>query len=165
MAQLCRGVAGGDAAALLSAAQAYRQAGRALYEGYAYETAAAVLAGQGGLAQARAALESALQRYDELDAGFDASRAEARLRQAGIRRRAARRRPGTGWASLTDTERAIAFRVAQGRANADIAAELFLARRTVQSHVSRILAKLGLSSRIDLATFSGDRAGSPVHEE
>jgi DNA-binding CsgD family transcriptional regulator len=151
VALLCRGVSDRDGALLLAAADAYREAGRPLYEGYAYENAAAVFAAEGRITDGRAALEAALDRYEQLDAGWDAARAESRLRQSGVRRRGARRRPRTGWESLTDTERAIADLVAQGLSNPDIAAELFLARRTVQSHVSRILAKLGLSSRVDLA--------------
>jgi DNA-binding NarL/FixJ family response regulator len=66
---------------------------------------------------------------------------------------------------LTGTERAIADLVAQGRSNADIAAELFLARRTVQSHVSRILAKLGLSSRVDLAARAASESRAAAHGE
>ncbi len=41
--------------------------------------------------------------------------------------------------------------VAQGRSNPDIAAELLLSRRTVQTHVSNILTKLGFGSRIEIA--------------
>jgi hypothetical protein len=38
-----------------------------------------------------------------------------------------------------------------GRSNPDIAAELFLSRNTVQTHVSHILAKLGAQSRVEIA--------------
>ena len=41
--------------------------------------------------------------------------------------------------------------MAEGRSNPDIAAELLLSRRTVQTHVSHILTKLGYSSRIEIA--------------
>jgi DNA-binding NarL/FixJ family response regulator len=40
--------------------------------------------------------------------------------------------------------------VARGRSNPDIAAELFLSPRTVQTHVSRILRKLGHTSRMEI---------------
>jgi DNA-binding NarL/FixJ family response regulator len=56
-----------------------------------------------------------------------------------------------GWAALTPTEVKIAELVAEGRSNTDVATELFLSRRTVQSHVSHILAKLGAHSRVDIA--------------
>jgi DNA-binding NarL/FixJ family response regulator len=45
----------------------------------------------------------------------------------------------------------VAVQVADGSSNADIAAQMFLSRRTVQSHVSSILAKLGVRSRRDVA--------------
>jgi DNA-binding CsgD family transcriptional regulator len=150
-ADLCRGVADRDAGLLLRAAGAYRQAGRPLDEGYAFETAAAVLAERGRITEARAAWDDALHRYESLGATWDADRAGARLRLARVRRRGPRRAVGIGWDALTATERAVAELVAQGRPNLDIATELFMSRRTVQAHVSRILAKLGLNSRVDLA--------------
>jgi DNA-binding NarL/FixJ family response regulator len=44
----------------------------------------------------------------------------------------------------------VAYLVAMGRSNPDIAAELFLSRNTVQTHVSHILAKLGVRSRAEI---------------
>ena len=46
--------------------------------------------------------------------------------------------------------------------NPQIAAQLFLSRRTVQTHVSHILAKLDLHSRIDIAREAGNRGGGEV---
>jgi DNA-binding CsgD family transcriptional regulator len=88
-----------------------------------------------------------------LGAAWDVRRADSRLRPLGIRRgsRGPRRRPATGWHALTPTELRVAHLVAEGRSNPDIAAELALSRRTVQSHVSHILAKLGGHSRVDIA--------------
>ncbi|MGC9666271.1 helix-turn-helix transcriptional regulator [Planosporangium sp. 12N6] len=147
---LCRGVAGVDPTLLLAAAEAFAEGGRPLYEGYAYEEAAVALAA-GNPVRARSALDSAVGCYERLGATWDADRAQARLRSAGIRRRYARRRPKTGWDALTNTERRIVTLVVAGRSNPDIAAELYLSRRTVRNHVSHILAKLGLSSRVELA--------------
>lgn len=64
-----------------------------------------------------------------------------------------------GWASLTGTERTVAMLLAEGLSNPDIAARMFISRRTVQFHVSNILAKLGLSSRVELAALVARRAG------
>ncbi|MCW3817607.1 LuxR C-terminal-related transcriptional regulator [Micromonospora sp. DR5-3] len=66
-------------------------------------------------------------------------------------RRGPRRRPTTGRESLSATERKIADLVTAGQSNPDIAAQLFLSRRTVEAHVSHILAKLGAHSRVDIA--------------
>ena len=81
------------------------------------------------------------------------NRAESRLRVLGVggARSAYRARPVTGWAALTPTELRVAFFVADGLSNPAIATELFLSRRTVQTHVSHILAKLRVHSRAEVA--------------
>jgi DNA-binding NarL/FixJ family response regulator len=153
-ALLCRGMAAADPGPLLEAARCFREAGRPLYEGYGYEEAAALLAGQGRTAEAREALDSALVLYAGLDAVWDIDRAQGRLRRAGVRRgrrQALRKRPTHGWEALTETELKVAGLVAEGLSNPDIATRMFLSRRTVQSHVSSVLAKLGLSSRVEVA--------------
>src|SRR5207244_3443900 len=58
---------------------------------------------------------------------------------------------GGGWENLTKAEAKVAELVAEGLSNPDIARHLFISRRTVQSHVSHALEKLGLSSRVELA--------------
>jgi DNA-binding CsgD family transcriptional regulator len=67
------------------------------------------------------------------------------------RGRGERKRPTSGWASLTPTERDVARLVAEGLANNDIAARLFISRRTVQTHLTHVYAKLGINSRVQLA--------------
>jgi predicted ATPase/DNA-binding NarL/FixJ family response regulator len=59
---------------------------------------------------------------------------------------------------LTARELEIAGLVALGLANRDIAARLFISRRTVDAHINHIFAKLGITSRVQLAIWTRDRA-------
>jgi DNA-binding CsgD family transcriptional regulator len=149
----CRGLLTGDAETLVAAAGAYRSSPRRRERGLACEDAAVALAAAGRSAEARPLAEEALEVYRALDARRDCSRAQARLRAAGLRTgsRGERPRPRQGWESLTEAEVEVAIRVAEGLSNPEIARRLFVSRRTVQSHVSHILEKLGLSSRVELA--------------
>jgi DNA-binding CsgD family transcriptional regulator len=61
-----------------------------------------------------------------------------------------RKRPASGWASLTRSERDVVRLVSDGLANNDIATRLFVSPRTVQSHLTHVYAKLGLTSRVQL---------------
>lgn len=55
---------------------------------------------------------------------------------------------------LTPTELKVVQRVAQGMANRDIALELNVSQRTVESHVSNMLGKTSLSNRTELARWA-----------
>jgi DNA-binding NarL/FixJ family response regulator len=57
---------------------------------------------------------------------------------------------------LTDREREVADEVAEGRSNAEIARRLGTTEATVKTHVSRILAKLGLDNRVQAAILVRD---------
>jgi DNA-binding CsgD family transcriptional regulator len=151
----------GEAGALLAVADGYAAAGRPLLEAQAREHAAEALAAAGRHNEARLQLDAAQDRYAGLNASWDAARADARLRVHGIRRgvHGERKRPKAGWAALTDTEHTVAALLAEGLSNPDIAGRMFISRRTVQFHVSNILAKLGLSSRVELAALVARRAG------
>jgi DNA-binding NarL/FixJ family response regulator len=57
---------------------------------------------------------------------------------------------------LTDREREVAIAIGQGKSNADIAAELYMSVATVKAHVSRLLTKLELSNRVQIALLAHD---------
>jgi DNA-binding CsgD family transcriptional regulator len=151
--QYCRGLVEADHALLLSAADSYGRLAYPLYRARALEDAAVLLARSGDTASARRAYAGALEIYTDLEADWDIARADGRLRPLGIRRgvRGPRRRPAHGWQALTPTEVKIAHLVEAGKSNPDIAADLFLSRNTVQTHVSHILSKLNVRSRVDIA--------------
>lgn len=67
------------------------------------------------------------------------------------RGRGGRKRPASGWNSLTPTELDVVRLVAQGLANKDVAARLFVSHRTVQTHLTHVYGKLGVASRVQLA--------------
>ena len=65
----------------------------------------------------------------------------------------------TAGAALTEhfeREREVAALIGQGKTNGEIAAELVLSKRTVESHVSKILSKLGLTSRTQVMRWTND---------
>ena len=74
------------------------------------------------------------------------------------RARGERKRPSSGWASLTPTERRVVELVTEGLTNPQIAERMFVARGTVKVHVSHIFAKLAISNRAELAALATRRA-------
>jgi predicted ATPase/class 3 adenylate cyclase/DNA-binding CsgD family transcriptional regulator len=66
------------------------------------------------------------------------------------RGRGQRKRPTSGWSSLTPTELDVVRLLSEGLANNAIATRLFISPRTVQTHLTHVYAKLGLSSRVQL---------------
>jgi predicted ATPase/class 3 adenylate cyclase/DNA-binding CsgD family transcriptional regulator len=66
------------------------------------------------------------------------------------RGRGQRKRPTSGWASLTPTELDVIRLVSEGLTNNDVAARLFISPRTVQTHLTHVYTKLGLTSRVQL---------------
>jgi DNA-binding CsgD family transcriptional regulator len=79
--------------------------------------------------------------------------AELGLRRLGVRtwRRSQARRGEDALEGLTEREQQIATLIAAGNSNPEIASRLFLSRKTVERHVSNILARTGARNRTDLA--------------
>ena len=119
----------------------------------ALEDLAVVLAERGREEDARTALTESVGLYEGLQARWDIRRAEGRLRPHGVGRAARHqraRRVAFGWAALTPTEIKIAVMLARGDSTSQIARSMSLSRRTVQTYISHILAKLGVKGRVDI---------------
>jgi DNA-binding NarL/FixJ family response regulator len=103
------------------------------------------------LLEARAALDV----FRTLSAAREADAATSVLRALGVGGHSGPRGTGT----LTAREEEVLALLGQGLSNSDIAGRLFLSRRTVEHHVSNILAKLGLTTRSAAAAFFHHRGG------
>jgi DNA-binding CsgD family transcriptional regulator len=160
----CHGLLKSDPGPLREAVAHYRAVGPAVELPAALEDLAAVQAGRGREEGARTALNEAVSLYEGMQAHWDIRRADSRLRPFGIRRGARGQRgprAAFGWEALTPTEVKIAAMVARGDSTLDIARGMFLSRRTVQTYISRILAKLGAKGRVDIVREALRQGVSP----
>jgi len=149
----CQGLAENDAGLLDSAVSAYARGSHPLELALTSEDAAATFARQGNAAHAGQLLDQAITIYQRLDATRDLARAEAAVRQMGVRRgrHVTHRRAQSGWPSLTPSEQAVVDLVAEGLSNPQIGQRLYVSRRTVQTHLAHVFAKLHITSRTQLA--------------
>jgi DNA-binding CsgD family transcriptional regulator len=92
---------------------------------------------------ARESLETSLAIFEELGASLWAERTRTELARIGGRA------PSGG--TLTPSEHRVAGLVASGRSNKEVAAALFISPRTVEGHLKKVYAKLGVHSRMELA--------------
>jgi len=182
----CAEAAETDAAALgLRVATAIAERARAavlLAQGHADAAAALALRSADAADQAGAPLEAARSRvvagtaldrdravelfrraereFDERGALRDRGDVRRHLRRLGARSEP--RGPsgaGEGLESLSRREREVAALVTARKTNREVAAELFLSEKTVESHLRNIFAKLGASSRVDVARVMEAAAG------
>jgi DNA-binding NarL/FixJ family response regulator len=114
-----------------------------------------------------AELERAAADLDACGAPRHRDAAERELRKLG-RQMHRRTRPGapgaSGVASLTERELEVARLVVDRRSNREIAAELFLSLKTVESHMRNLFRKLDVSSRVDVARTieRANRSATPL---
>ena len=101
--------------------------------------------------ESRPYLRSAMETFERLGADPWADRARSELRASG---ESTTRRDPAEREHLTPQELQIAQYAADGDSNADIAAKLFLSRRTVEYHLAKVYTKAGVSNRRQLADAS-----------
>ncbi|HEX6055032.1 MAG TPA: LuxR C-terminal-related transcriptional regulator, partial [Intrasporangium sp.] len=150
----CRGLVADDAELMLEAVEHARRAPLLIEHAGACEDAARVLARAGRQDEAAVLLAEALGRYERAGADAWAGRVRARLRDVGVHSapRGPRRRPASGWESLTATERAISLLVTQGLTNGAVAKQMYISPYTVNTHLRHIFSKLAVPNRVALAT-------------
>lgn len=159
-AMRCRGLLAEDSEVLMGAVDVYRNGPRSVDLALACEDAGLALARAGRGSQALPLLGEALETYEAVGAIREAARVRAALRHSGAPRgrRGRRRRPTSGWGSLTATEADVVRLAVEGSTNSQIGRRLFISPRTVQTHLAHVFAKLGLSSRVELAAEAARRA-------
>ena len=113
---------------------------------------ALALAGEGD--RAATELQFAARVFEACGALRHRDRAERELRKLGHRihrRTTPGKSNGTGLEALTARELQLARLVVDRKTNPEIAAELFLSKKTVETHLRNIFRKLGVASRVELA--------------
>ncbi|OBG62591.1 MULTISPECIES: LuxR family transcriptional regulator [unclassified Mycobacterium] len=157
VAAYARGILEHDAQTLVAVAESLRGFPRPLLYASAAEDAGGELARARRDAEAIDQLNAAFDTYIECEAIADARRVGRTLRRLGVERRiVAHPRSKTGWDSLTDSELKIINLIAQGATNRDVATQLHLSPHTVKTHVHNAFAKLGITSRSQLARLMRD---------
>jgi DNA-binding CsgD family transcriptional regulator/tetratricopeptide (TPR) repeat protein len=154
----------GDRASLQDAVDTADRLGMGIESIWARTSLALVKAGDGDTAGAGTILWHASAIAETTGATTERAHIDQLLRQLGIRtwRRGARTGPTGSLAGLSDREHEIAKLIADGASNPDIARVLFLSRKTIERHVSTILAKLEVKNRAQLAAkiAAGDKVSS-----
>lgn len=135
----------------LTAAALFDQAGDGVDAGRAYLLAATTLEASGHGEQARRQLARARALFDACGAGLFQALALREQRRLNARTPRQSQRSSTLNNGLTRRETEIAVLVTEGMTNRQIAQRLYLSPRTVEVHLSRILAKLDVTTRSAVA--------------
>jgi predicted ATPase/class 3 adenylate cyclase/DNA-binding CsgD family transcriptional regulator len=140
-----------QAARLFGAAEAFRQR----------MSVARFVVNQAGYQTSVAALREAMGDNDFAAAWAEGAAMSTEEAIAYAQRgRGERKRPASGWASLTPAELDVVRLACEGLGNKDIATRLFISPRTVQAHLSHAYTKLGVASRMQLAQEAAKHTGN-----
>ena len=151
---LAAGDAAGAAEHALASAAAAAEVGAVAEAALSRTLAGRALAAAGEPGRAVEQLERAAAELEACGALRYRDEAERELGRLGRRRHRRTRRgqlDGAGVAALTERELEVARLIVDRRTNAQIAAELFLSQKTVESHVRNLFQKLDVSSRVEVA--------------
>ncbi len=150
---LAAGDASGAAELASGSADAFASIGARIEVAFSRNLQGRALAQTGARDAAIPALREAEAELAACGAARERDAARRELRKLGAR--AEVRGPATGAdsgvAALTGREREIADLVTDRRTNREIAAELFLSEKTIESHLRNVFVKLGASSRVEVA--------------
>ncbi len=138
----------------LSAAAALEEVGNVFDAATSRLLAGRALAQAGKPDQAAAELELAAAAFESFGSHRYRQQAERELRKLGRsvhRRTRPGKADGSGVESLTERELQIARLVVDRKTNPQIAAELFLSSKTVETHLRNTFRKLGVASRVEVA--------------
>ena len=155
----CRGLLDDDPDVLAEAVERYRASPYVTELALTLDDAGLAMARSGDASAAIAVLEEAAGLHAWAGASARLARTDAALRALGVRHRrsSGSRRATTGWDSLTPTESAVVRLAAEGLTNRQVGERLFVSRRTVDTHLAHVFAKLGISSRAQLAAEAARR--------
>ena len=151
----CRGLVERDVELLLEARRIHEACDRPVEVVQDDEAMTVTLCRLGRLDEAALRMDICLNGCEALGITLVPERLRRNVAPFGIakaKRRTAR--ATTGWGALTETERLVATLVAGGRTNPQVAAELLISRRTVESHLYRIFFKLDVTNRTELAVVA-----------
>lgn len=143
-----------DRGDLRLAIRSYEALGRRVSAMWARLDLARALAEEGNGPEAADTFRSLAEDAASIGATTIKEVAEKGLRRLGVR--TWRRTHSSESSALTRREREVAALAASGASNPEIAEALFLSRKTVERHVSNILAKLGCRNRIELVRVWGN---------
>lgn len=153
----CQGLADGDPDPLLAAVERYRDSPRLVEFAGTLEDAAALLHESGRAEEGVGLADEAESVFRSIGAHADADRVARLGRTSGSSPTGRPVGATHGWESLTPKELEVAELVATGLSNPEIGEELFISRRTVESHLSHIFTKLGIPNRAKLTAIVVER--------